>query len=141
MTIAERPARNQAATPVGGIPVDVIEATSALRRHAAERLIRLCEEALRFANCRMDENRRTLHDIAAARTLPDMLGAWSRYFEHAAQQYSEELQLLSELHARQVSEAIDDLREGVFVGVEPSSIPGESGTSGARRTSDYAKTA
>jgi hypothetical protein len=123
MTIAERPARDMTAAAEIGSTLDAarrhgLDATSAARRHAVERLARLCEEGLRFANCRMEENRRTFSEIAAARTLPDVLPIWSRYVELAAQQYSEELQLMSDLHSQQVWEAVDDLQQGIATVIE-----------------------
>jgi hypothetical protein len=127
MTIAQRPARNQAdAAPVAGAPDEArkhgLEAVSAARQHAVERFTRLCEEGLRFANRRMDENRRTVHEVAAARTLPDALLIWSRYFEGTTKQYSEELHVLSDLCTHQVWEAVDDLQQGLAAGIEPARV-------------------
>ena len=51
---------------------------------------------------------------------------WSRYVEHATQQYSEELQTLSDLYSQQVWEAIDDLQQGIAAGVETTRVSARS---------------
>ena len=127
MNIAEPPARDMtAAAEVEDPRRHGLEATSAARRHAVERLARLCEEGLRFANCRMEENRRTFREIAAVRTLSDVFPILSRYVEHATQQYSEELQTLSDLYSQQVWEAIDDLQQEIAAGVEATRVSARS---------------
>ena len=70
----------------------------------------------------MDENRRTFHEIAAARTLPDMLSIWSRYVEQTSKQYSEQLQVLSDLYTRQVWETVDDVQQGIAIGIEATRV-------------------
>jgi hypothetical protein len=132
MTIAARAVRRD---PTTAPPIDRglieagwrnFEATALAQQHAAERLSRLCEEGLRFASQRMEENRQTLLALAAARTLPDTLSIWTGYFERTTRQYSEEFELVAGLCSEQAREAVGDLRQGVAAGVDAAGAPGKA---------------
>ncbi len=58
---------------------------------------RLYGEGLRFMQQRWETNGRALLEIAAGRSFPDTLSAWSRYFDLTARQYSDEFESLAEI--------------------------------------------
>lgn len=89
------------------------EAAAAAQKTAVERLGKIYEEGMRFANARMDANRKALQEIASCKSLPDVMPIWSSYFEQTAKQYSEEMEVLAGIVAEQAQATIEDTVEQV----------------------------
>lgn len=94
------------------------EAAAAAQKTAVERLGKIYEESLRFANVRLDENRKALQDIAGSKSLADVVPIWSAYFERTTKQYSEELEVLVNLVSEQTLAVIEDTAEEVQAAVD-----------------------
>ncbi|WP_299131184.1 phasin family protein [uncultured Amaricoccus sp.] len=69
------------------------------QRKTTEQFGRLCEEGLRFASLRTEENSRVLREFAASHGLPERVSAWTDYITRATQQYTEEFKLLAAICA------------------------------------------
>lgn len=90
---------------------DGIGAATAVQRQAFLRLERLCEEGLRFATERMEENRNTIHALVSTRSLPDRVSIWGRHVERTMQQYATKMGALTELYAAQARETVEETAE------------------------------
>ncbi len=77
----------------------VLPALIDAQRKTTEQFGKLCEEGLRFAALRTEENTRVLRDFAASRDLPGRVSVWNDYIARATQQYTEEFKLLSAICA------------------------------------------
>lgn len=89
------------------------EAAAAAQKNAVERLGKIYEESLRFANVRLEENRKTLQEVAGCKSLPDAMPIWGAYFERTAKQYSEEFEVLAGLVSEQTLAVIEETVEEV----------------------------
>lgn len=78
------------------------------QRKTTEQFSRLCEEGLRFASLRTEENRRALRELAASRGLPETVSAWTNYMTRATQQYTDELRLVTAICSEPVRDLAGD---------------------------------
>ncbi len=78
------------------------------QRKTNEQFTRLCEEGLRFASLRSEENSRVLRELSACRGLPETFSAWTGYVTRTTQQYSDELKLVTAICSEPARELMGD---------------------------------